>query len=64
MSGVTYRVCYSYADQFGHERREAGPHYRERVNAELWAATMFISIKPDAWWIERVETIEFHTKEA
>ena len=49
MNEVTYRVCYSYADQFGRERVETGPHYRERVNAELWAATMFISIKPD--WV-------------
>ena len=64
MNEVTYRVRYSYVDQFGGNHFASGPHHDTLADAQFWGLAEFRVVKPDAWWIERVETIEFHTKEA
>ena len=61
---ASYRVRYSYVDQFGSDHFASGPHHDTLAHAQLWAQCEFLGVEPDAWWIERIETVEFHTREA
>lgn len=56
----SYRVTWTYVDQFGRDRRESSDHMGSRMEAVYFAADYLTEAVPDAWWIDEIRTVEYH----
>ena len=63
ITDLTYRVKWSYVDQFHIDRRGQSDPMDTVAEAQSYASVKFEVDKPDAWWIESATTVEYHMKD-